>query len=169
MGYSGFNLNKRKEKMNLKHKGYSWHHEITHFPSLIIDGEISHSDKHNDFCSYSRWFMWKLLVVIPATILIVGSYLGFYFAGWVNLFSGGGVELFISSNVAWFVTHAVVILFGLLALFFYCGEKYEEVKTKNHKKYESDLTLGLVEKKELSIFFVWYKKIKDKYCPTMDY
>jgi len=155
--------------MKFKYKGYSWHHEITHFPSLIIDGEISYSDKHKDFCSYSRWFIWKLLVVIPATILIIGAYLGCYFAGWVNLFSGGSFELFKSNNIAWIVTHGVMIFIGMLALFFYSLEKYKEAKTVSYKKYESDLSAGLVDKKEPSIFFTWYKKVKDKYCPTMDY
>jgi len=146
--------------MKLKHKGYSWHHEITHFPALIIDGKVTCSDKHGDFCSYSRWFLWKLLVVIPATILIIGAYLGCYLAGWANLFSGGSFELFKNNNIAWFITNALIISLAGLTLFFYSLEKHKEVKSKNNKKYESDLLAGLIDKKEPSIFFIWYKKSK---------
>jgi len=155
--------------MKLKHEGYCWHHEITHFPSLAIDGRISSYDKHSDFCSYTRWFLWKLLVVIPASILLIGAYLGCYFAGWANLFSGGDFELFRNNNVAWILTHGIMMGIGIIALFCYSQEKYKSARTESNNKYESDLSAGLVDKKEPSFVLTWYKKIKDKYCPTMDY
>lgn len=160
--------------MNFKHGNYSWHHEITHFPALIVDGYISPGDKKKDFCSYTRWFLWKLLVVIPLTTIIVGGYLGCYFAGWANLFTDmPSFGFFRENNMVWFLTNAFVAAVSLVAAFFwlfeYLKEKHDDVKFIKESKYQSDLSQGLIEKKQPSFLYTWYLKFINKFCPRMDY
>jgi len=150
--------------MNFKHEGYNWHHEITHFPHLAVDGCISNYDKYDDFCQYTRWFLVGLLVKIPLTILLLGAYLGCYFAGWANLIlvDMPSWSFFFINNKAWTLTNAVVIIIGLAAFIVHQNELRKDV-------YQTKLAEGLIEKKESGFLYTWYLKFKLKFCPKMDY
>lgn len=145
-------------------KNAKWHHRIAHFPDIQLDGWIPNRKKHTDFCSYTRWFLWKLLVVIPLTCVILGSLLGWYFAGWLNLFFAPWVSFsYFSSqdvNILWCFLHALVIFILCLWLSHLAG---------THLKGKFKKSTKVTKEKEPSFLKLWYLKIKHKYCPKMDY
>ena len=157
--------------MKLKYDGYSWHHEITHFPDLAMSGYVREHDKCKDFCSYTRWFLLKLLVVIPITVLFIGGVLGVLVSGWVDLLfiDAPSFEFFAQNHVGWVLINLILIFLLVNVGVTIAISEYKTRKAVKDIHYDYLLSRGLIEKKEPPFLCTWYRKVKDKYCPTMDY
>lgn len=146
------------------YKDYSCHHEITHFPDLIIKGRIDYSDKIYSFCPYFRLFLWKLFIVIPIIVGVIGGVLGWYFASLAYMLTtfdfsfnvGRGYEIWLGFNG---ILITSITLFSIW-LFFYNKHIDRKEKRKLDKNY-----IPL----KPSLFKMWWDKVHYKICPTMDY
>ena len=155
--------------MNIK-----WHHRITHFPYVQIDGSVSDYKKCNDFCSYTRWFMWKLFVAIPAFCLLVGAVAGWY-ASCLAAFVFLDLPFVISDGGdygAWLALHILIIIViafvGLILLWDMYNSKLKEKEKLLQKSYDSGECVK-PEPKPDGFLLVWYKSFKGKYCPPIEY
>ena len=145
-------------------KDSKWHHEITHFPYLTIDDSIHCSDKIDNFCSYTRWFLWKLLVVIPLVVLLVGGFLGWWISGLAAFLTpsirysvGGCYEI-------WVITQTIALGIATCICFdIYILDRYRRYRRtqKNARRNEPKEPDGFLT--------TWYKSFKGKYCPKMEY
>ena len=159
-----------KGKLMFKLTKSKWHHEITHFP--MFNSTIGNSAQIDNFCEYTRMFLWKLLIVIPMTILITGWWLGWYTSSLVILLTTG--DLTIKGNGAygmWLWWNIVVA--GILGLF-YLGHLWDQrSRRKLQEAYNLEEAYDLGEKerpqpKPDGFLTTWYKAVKGKYCPPME-
>jgi uncharacterized membrane protein len=151
-----------------------WHHQITHFPELSIDGFIHENKKTDNFCEYTRWFLWKLLIVIPATVMITGGVLGWYVSG-LAAFLTPSITFFNqgSGYQMWITIHLVflfIIALGFLITTYETWSKGRKIKKsielqELELKYES----GELERPPHGFLKTWYLSFKEKYCPKMEY
>ena len=145
-----------------------WHHRITHFPDVQFEGSISEHKKVKDFCTYTRWFLWKLLVVIPLVSLLIGSYLGCYFAGWWALFTVDHPSFifFLNEHLVWYVTNGLLLIGSILFVIAYLNEK---AKIRKARKKQEKIDNGTYVEPQPSFLKLWYMKVKHKFCPKMEY
>ncbi|GEM_PF-5840555 len=143
-------------KSTLSKNDYKWHHEVTHFPELMFEGYVGYGNKHRNFCSYMWFFLWKLLIVIPVVVAIIGILLGYYFAGWFELLFAPvpSFRFFAGNNLVWIAMNTLVVLVIFMAVPY---SKFIEKYSENRKSKPDGLLL------------TWYKAKKDKYCRRMYY
>ena len=154
-------------------KDAKWHHEIVHFPQLTIEGRIPNYDKVENFCSYTRWFLLKLFVVIPIFVLVLGIILGWYLSSLAIFLTY--FDLTIKANGgygAWLAINSVIILIVAISLASIPFNNY------THKKYAANLELEEeyykgTKKRPLEkpdgFLKLWYMKWKYKFCPKIEY
>jgi len=160
------------DKQNMNKSEAKWHHEITHFPRFIIDGYITDSKKIYNFCSYTRWFLFKLFVVIPATLFVIGHGLGQWLAGFVALLTPG-----IPSHIyaLWLYVNSCIVSTFLIVVLVSLWDHRKFKKQEALWKLEAAYRAGEKErppeepKKTEGFLTVWYKSFKGKYCPKMEY
>lgn len=147
-------------------KDATWHAEIVHFPSLAVGGKISKYDKIEDFCSYTRWFFWKLLVVIPIICLFIGGLLGFLVGGlmiFLTTFDWTYSDGFYGSWCTTMTAIAVFIPVGYAAVgvtSYYDRKRREKWNAKEQ---------GTWVEPPQGFFSMMYSKWKNKFCPKMEY
>lgn len=151
-----------------------WHHEIVHFPDLALDGWIKEKDKKDNFCSYTRWFLWKLLIVIPATVLIIGGVLGLYIAAWAALFfaDNPSIGFFINQHPLWTVFHIFALLVLGACILSNYHDRVKSTKRKLERELEAKYRSGELQRPEPKpegFLKTWYKSFKHKFCPKMEY
>jgi hypothetical protein len=155
-----------------------WHHRITHFPHVQLNGYIDYCDQIGDFCAYTRWFLWKLLIVIPVTCLFIGWVLGEYLAAWVVLFTvHGGLPNsdFLHASGMWVMVNFIVIALGValggLHLIYARKEAKEKTFNEDYAVWFNSGSEGIAPTmyKPDGFLTLWYRKWKIKYCPKMEY
>lgn len=150
-----------------------WHHQITHFPELSFECRISKYKKIDNFCSYTRWFLWKLLVVIPMVVLFSGCFLGWYlsslaafvFLDLPSIISGGG------AYGAWLALNLIIALFIMFVGICWLKLLRDEKQIEKEELLEEKYLDGTLERpmKIDNFLTTWYKAFKGKYCPQMEY
>ena len=148
-------------------KDANWHQQIVHFPQINIEGHIYKYEKITNFCSYIRWFLWKLLIVIPVTAIVVGVCLGFYVGGWVNLIfvDSPSFDFFLKHHILWFIMTIVPLsLVGTISI----KVTVERAKTKENL-LEEEYMAGRLPRPKKGFLLTWYASVKEKYCPPVDY
>lgn len=148
----------------MKKSEAKWHHEITHFPGLIIEGQVNHNDQISNFCSYFWMFTWKACVVIPVTTIILGFYFGCLVGGLIDWIGAPWVslEFYAKHHIATSSTAVILLLISLMVLMFFTKEKLDE------RKLTIECEPGYTPKPP-GFFLMCYKKFKVKYCPKMEY
>ena len=144
----------------MKVNSNDWHYRIVHFPDVQLGQDISWSDKHNDFCSYTRWFLWKLLVVIPVVCIFIGVASGAYIGGLLGFLSTGTFHIF--SIFGFFTLLAMIFSLCVLGVV-----EYDEYSANKRVKEILNIHNGII--KEPGFLTVWYRKLKEKYCPSVTY
>jgi len=153
----------------------TWHARIVHFPNVTFGEEISHYDKYNSFCPYFRMFLWKLLVVIPITCILLGIVLGYYTEGWVSLFaSHGGIPTsgFLHSHVVWVVAHVASVFMGaIVGAFFLLDQQAARKEIAARELAEANERAGITapKPKPPGVIRMWLSMVHDKMCPVMKY
>jgi len=131
----------------------SWHARIVHFPMIQFDDTF---DKCRDFCDYTRWFLWKLLVVIPLICLFIGGILGMYVGGLIGFLNTGDYIFDSALGIINFIVSIVVVaVFTII--------KGYQVIANYQTKQQNNPT------KEPGFIATWYSKWKDKFCPAIRY
>lgn len=141
--------------MKINHK--QWHARITCFPDVQF-GDTDLSKAPEDFCSYVRWFLWKLFVVIPLVCILLGGFLGQLFADIAALLTTS--TLMTDMPVLMFFVFVTAIIATLVAVAF--------IDAWNREKRLKALKEGTYVEKEPGFISTWYGKYKNKYCPTIE-
>jgi len=141
-----------------------WHHEITHFPDLILKGYISNYKKITNFCTYFWLFLFKLLVLIPFVVILIGLYLGFFVGGMIDWVGTEWVswEFYIEHHLIFTGTLIMVLALSVMAMLIIGRDKLDDhiIEARNRPDYKE---------KPPGFFLMCYRKFKGKYCPKMDY
>ena len=157
------------DKTTLFKKDAKWHHEIVHFPAIQVEGRVKWVDKVENFCSYTRWFLVKLFVVIPAVTIAIGGFLGQWIAGFLAFLSPS-IPLHIIEG--WLFFNLLLFMFvGGLSVLIWLDLRSMK-KRAARRQLEIAYELGLQERpaeKPEGFLTVWYRSFKGKFCPQMDY
>lgn len=149
-----------------------WHARIVHFPYVQVDDRIPINSQCNDFCSYTRWFLFKLLILIPIFCLFVGYLSGIILGELAGMLVTGTI-MFSFTSVFLVVTFVITLVLVLYKLRYKLVTKLRLEKStlrdNNGEIVYDDYGYPVLKKEEPSFLYSWYLKFKDKYCPTIDY
>ena len=148
-----------------------WHVEIVHFPDTILErGHIEEYKKYSSFCPYFRMFLWKLLIVIPVIVTLIGVCAGVYVEGWLSFILTEGFSLnktFAAAHKVWVIVNGIAVVLAVVFVGFATTDYFSNRK---RLKQEADLKAGIVvTPKPPGLIKMWFMQVHEKMCPRMEY
>ena len=154
---------------------YSWHARVVHFPTVSFGDEVNEWNKHDSFCPYFRMLLWKGIIVIPGTCLIIGGILGWYLSA-LAYFVMSGFDLTDAAGPGygvWLIIHGVIVVGVSWATILLMLQKRAKAKkliadTLVITQQEAG-TYVEPEPKQPGFLSLWWDKFHHKICPKMEY